>query len=104
MRLALGQPCWPLFRILVETRSSRFESDAEVPLASALFPGHVLPSGDVMRLLPQLTGPGSGRPSWPASRYLRVSCRPAMEEMTDDREYTAAFDRYEFLRGMLEHI
>ena len=22
--------------------------------------------------------------------------------MTDDREYTAAFDRYEFLRGMLE--
>jgi hypothetical protein len=91
-----------LFRVLVETRSSRFESDAEVPLASALFPGRVLPRGDVMRLLPQLAGPGGGRPSWPASQYLRVSCRSAMEEMTDDREYTAAFDRYEFLRGMLE--
>lgn len=92
-----------LFRVLVETRSSRFDSfEAEVPLASALFPGRVFARGDVTSLLPQLGGPGGGRPPWPASRYLRVSCRSAMEEMTDDREYAAAFDRYEFLRGMLE--
>jgi hypothetical protein len=38
----------------------------------------------------------------PDSHYLRTSCRAALADVTDDREYTAAFDRYEFLRCMLE--
>jgi predicted Mrr-cat superfamily restriction endonuclease len=55
----------------------------------------------VAAILPQFTDLG-GRARWPASHYLRASCRAALEELTDEREYAAAFDRYEFLRGMLE--
>jgi hypothetical protein len=44
----------------------------------------------------------SSRPIWPASRYLRASCRAALADLTDDSEYVAAFDRYEFLRSMIE--
>lgn len=38
----------------------------------------------------------------PASHYLRASCRAALADVTDDREYKTAFDRYEFLRAILE--
>ena len=31
-----------------------------------------------------------------------MSCRAALADVTDDREYATAFDRYEFLRAMLE--
>jgi hypothetical protein len=91
-----------LFRVLVETRSSKFESsEAEVPLVSAVYPGRVFVRDDVTSLLPQFAGLGGG-PRWPPSHYLRTSCRAATEDLTDEREYAAAFDRYEFLRGMLE--
>lgn len=89
-----------LFRVMVETQSSTLEySGDEVPLVWALHPSRVF--GEVTGLLPQFASLG-GRPRWPASRYLRISCRTALTEVTDEREYAAAFDRYEFLRGMLE--
>ena len=91
-----------LFRALVETRSSTLgDAGDEVSLVSALYPGRVFVNDAVTILLPQLAGPGR-RTRWLASRYLRISCRTALAEVTDEREYAAAFDRYEFLRGMLE--
>lgn len=90
-----------LFRALVGTLSSRYPSEAEVPLANVLYPGRVFVREEVTGRLPHSAGLGGGS-RWPVSRYLRVSCRAALGELTDEREYTAAFDRYEFLRGMLE--
>jgi len=88
-----------LFRALVETQSSTLEySGDDVSLVWVLHPSRVF--GEVP-VLPQFSSTG-GRPRWPASRYLRTSCRTALAEVTDEREYAAAFDRYEFLRGMLE--
>ncbi len=87
-----------LFRALVETQSSTLDdSGGAVRLVWALHPS---------RVLGEMTGPltrfSSARPPWPASRHLRASCRTALAEVTDESEYAAAFDRYEFLRGMLE--
>lgn len=87
-----------LFRALVQTQSSTLEDSAgAVCLVWALHPSRVL--GEMTGPLTQFC---SARPPWPASRHLRISCRTALAEMTDESEYAAAFDRYEFLRGMLE--
>jgi SIR2-like domain len=88
-----------LIRFLVQTSSSTLELNGEAQLAWCLHPWRVL-HAEAARLMPQYQ-PNS-RPIWPASRYLRASCRPALADLTDDSEYAAAFDRYEFLRAMIE--
>lgn len=88
-----------LFPLLVQTSSATLELNDDAPLIWSLHPWRVFHS-DLARLMPQYQP--SSQPIWPASRYLRASCRPALADFTDDREYAAAFDRYELLRGMLE--
>jgi len=88
-----------LLPLLVQTSSSTLELNGDASLIWSLHPWRVFHT-DIVLLMPQYQ-PGS-QPRWPASRYLRASCRSALAEFTDDREYAAAFDRYEFLRGMLE--
>ena len=71
-----------LVRLLVQTTSAALSnSGEETPLVWCLHPWRVLQT---------------------ASHYLRMSCRAALADAADDREYTTAFDRYEFLRAMLE--
>jgi hypothetical protein len=54
-------------------------------------------------MLAQLTRLATrGQSLWPHSRHLRQSCRDALADITDDSEYTRAFDRYEYLRSLLE--
>ena len=88
-----------LYRLLVETKAPKYPSDTERSLTELPFPPRVIDEQVASRLqFADMTGLAR----WPASHYLRVSCRSAMQELTDEREYAAAFDRYEFLRGMLE--
>lgn len=92
-----------LFRALVETQSRTLEISGEaVALVWALHPWRVFEPASVAGLLPQLANNVGGSMRWPASRYLRASCQLALAGLADEREYRAAFDRYEFLRGMIE--
>ena len=76
------------------------DSGEETPLVRCLHPWRVFQPADAYRLMPQYQL--NQIPRQPESRYLRMSCQTALADVTDDREYTAAFDRYEFLRSMLE--
>lgn len=87
-----------LFPLLVKTSSSTLELNADGTLIWSLHPWRVIHT--VARRMPQYQP--SSVPIWPASRYLRASGRTALAEFTDDSEYATAFDRYEFLRSMLE--
>jgi hypothetical protein len=88
-----------LIRFLVQTSSSTLELNGTAQLAWSLHPRRVL-HAETARLMPQYQPPS--QPRWLASRYLRLSCRPALTDLTDDSEYEAAFDRYEYLRAMIE--
>jgi len=88
-----------VIRLLVETSSSTLENTGDTRLIWCLHPWRVI-DNDVARLMPQYQQ--GSRPIWPASHHLRSSCRAALTEVTDDGEYTAAFDRYEYLRSLLE--
>jgi hypothetical protein len=81
------------------TSAALSNSGEETPLVWCLHPWRVF-ERDVARRMPQYQP--DQIPRSPDSRYLRMSCRAALADVTDDREYTAAFDRYELLRGMLE--
>jgi hypothetical protein len=83
----------------VQTSSSTLELNGEAHLAWCLHPWRVLHT-EAARLMPHYQP--SSQPLWPASHHLKASCRAAMADLTDDREYAAAFDRYEFLRAMIE--
>ena len=90
-----------LVPLLVQTASVELsDSGEETPLVRCLHPWRVFQPADAYRLMPQYQL--NQIPRQPESRYLRMSCRTALADVTDDREYTAAFDRYEFLRSMLE--
>jgi hypothetical protein len=90
-----------LVPLLVRTSSSTLEnSEDDVPLVWCLYPARVLETDATIVHMPQYHP--NQVPRWPASRFLRVSCRDALADITDESEYTKAFDRYEFLRGMLE--
>ena len=84
--------------LLVRTSSSTLDINGEAPLAECLLPQRVI--HDEAALMPQYQT--TSRPPWPASHYLKGSCRAALADLTDDTEYAAAFDRYEFLRAMIE--
>ena len=87
-----------LIPLLVRTSSTTLDINGEAPLVECLLPQRVI--HDEAAFMPQYqSGP---RPRWPASRYLKGSCRAALADLTDDAEYAAAFDRYEFLRAMIE--
>jgi hypothetical protein len=89
-----------LVPLLVQTTSAALSNTGEeTPLVWCLFPWRVI-LADVAARMPQ--DQPNRVPSQPASHYLRMSCRAALADVTDDREYKTAFDRYEFLRGMLE--
>lgn len=88
-----------LLPLLVKTSSSTLELNEDGALIWSLHPWRVI-HAEVGRRMPQYQ-PGLG-PIWPAGRYLRASCRSALADFTDDSEYAAAFNRYEFLRSMLE--
>jgi hypothetical protein len=90
-----------LVPLLVQSTSAALsESGEEKPLVWCLHPWRVFQPADAYRLMPQYQP--NQVPRWPDSRYLRMSCRAALADVTDDREYAVAFDRYEFLRAMLE--
>jgi SIR2-like domain len=87
-----------LIPLLVGTSSSTLDISGEASLAECLLPQRVI--HDEAALMPQYQP--TSRPVWPASHYLKGSCRATLADLTDDTEYAAAFDRYEFLRAMIE--
>ncbi len=79
-----------LVALLVQTTSATLELNGDASLIWCLHPSRVF-RADVASLMPQYQ-PRS-QPRWPASHYLRAGCHAALAEITDEREYTAAFDR-----------
>jgi hypothetical protein len=89
-----------LVSLLSRTTSATLDlADGEVALLRCLYPASVL-DGDALKLVPRYQLDVGA--TYPSSRYLRTSCRVPLSDVTDGREYAAAFDRYEFLRGMME--
>ena len=90
-----------LVPLLIQTTTSTMENSVgDFPLVQALHPWRVFQSLTALAQVPRLaTG---GRLRSPHSRYLRLSCREALADVTDDDEYVRAFDRYEYLRSLLE--
>jgi hypothetical protein len=90
-----------LVPLLIQTTTSTMENSiGDFPLARALHPWRVFQSLDTLARIPRLI---MGRQlRLPHSRYLRLSCREALADVTDDSEYVRAFDRYEYLRSLLE--
>jgi SIR2-like domain len=88
-----------LYPLLVQTTSATLALNGTPPLISCVHPWRVI-TDDAVKLTAQWLP--TSQHVLPATVHLRNSCRLALAEFTDDREYTAAFDRYEFLRAMLE--
>lgn len=74
------------------------DSHGERTLVDLLHARNVL-APEVCRRMPRDTGTGH---AWPWSRVLRTACLGPLTEVCDEREYAAAFSRYEFLRSMIE--
>jgi hypothetical protein len=90
-----------LVPLLIQTTTSTMDtSTGDFPLVRALHPRRVFQGLAVLAQVPRLATGAQTR--WPHSRYLRLSCREALADITDDREYVRAFDRYEYLRSLLE--
>lgn len=90
-----------LVPLLIQTTTSTMENSiGDFPLVQALHPWRVFQSLTALAQIPRLAIGGHLRS--PHSRYLRLSCREALADVTDDDEYVRAFDRYEYLRSLLE--
>jgi hypothetical protein len=90
-----------LVPLLIQTTTSTMEnSTGDFPLVRALHPWRVFQGLVTLAQIPRLAMGGQMRS--PHSRYLRLSCRDALADVTDDSEYVRAFGRYEYLRSLLE--
>jgi hypothetical protein len=81
--------------ILARAKANNEQGEKE-PMCSVIFPLHVM-ENDIMRLLP-----GMERHHTPLSDYLFAKLRtPLREFLPSDVEYQTAFDRFEYLFGLV---